>query len=78
MEKCNVLLSYNHPCFPGVRKRWNKIFVYDQLMYDNEVSVLQLQRLQADYLDVASALLFEVLVFCQEVRSVISSIDRFG
>lgn len=43
-------------------------------MYDNEVSVLQLQRLQADYLDVASALLFEVLVFCQEVRSVISSI----
>lgn len=35
--------------------------------------LLQLQRLQADYLDAASSLLFEVVVFCQEVSSVISS-----
>lgn len=33
--------------------------------------VSQLQRLQADYLDAASALLFEVVVLCQEVRSII-------
>ncbi len=42
--------------------------VCDQLMHDNEVSVVQ-----AECLDAASALLFEVVVFCQEVSSVISS-----
>lgn len=31
--------------------------------------MLQLQGLQADYLDATSALLFEVVVLCQEVSS---------
>lgn len=39
------------------------------------VCVLQLQVLQAEYLDAAAVLLFEVVIFCQQVSSAVTHLS---